>query len=355
MTSSVSAWRKRVVAAAVAIAMTWQFSHPAHADPTAPPVLTDGFGLTQTPGAATGTATDFVISVTTPQVAGPHSIKIMLPDDYYANPNKRYPVLYFLHGSPDFPENQNYAALASTNDMIVVIPDGGRRGWYANWRDQNTPAGAQNWENFHIDQVIPFVDANLRTIPTKQKRAIAGVSMGGFGAMHYAHRNPHLFSHVASLSGDIDLSVASMDLRLAVVASLIDAPGVLCASSSDPELCHANDLYKPAVDSDALFGSPYPVFNADWRWNAANPSANVDKLQGMGIYIYVGNNDFMEFWLEGAAKHVKNALDARNMPYHYVAYGNGASWGCDGGHNSTCWAKDLEDLIPRLEQAFAAA
>ncbi|WP_425506606.1 alpha/beta hydrolase-fold protein [Streptomyces rectiverticillatus] len=64
------------------------------------------------------------------------------------------------------------------------LPDGGRRGWYANWLDQKTAAGAQNWENFHINQVIPFIDANLRTVAARQGRAVGGLSMGGFGALH---------------------------------------------------------------------------------------------------------------------------------------------------------------------------
>lgn len=316
--------------------------------------MTDDYGLTQV-GSATGTATNFYITVTTPEVAGNHHIKIILPGGYYENPTSRYPVLYFLHGSPDDPIQQNYPALTTSTKMITVIPDGGARGWYANWLEQNTPAGAQNWENFHINQVVPFIDANLRTIATKQSRAIAGVSMGGFGAFHYASNHPDLFSQTASLSGDIDLSADSMDLRLAAVASLIDAEGVICASASGG--CDG-DPYKPAVDSDALFGTPYPVFDADFRWNDADPSRHMDRLAGVGISIYVGNGKGNptepEFWVEGASKHVKDNLDTLQMPYYYVDYGDGSTWGtqCNGGHNSGCWEKDLEDLIPRLEKAF---
>ncbi|MFF0292882.1 alpha/beta hydrolase [Kitasatospora sp. NPDC004614] len=325
----------------------------------APPPMADRFGLTQVEPAVGG-PTNFYLTVTTPEVTGKHHIKIVLPSGYYDDPARRYPVLYFLHGSPDDPVQQNYPALTSSNSMITVIPDGGARGWYANWLNQNTQVGAQNWENFHLNQVIPFIDANLRTVATKKARAIAGVSMGGFGALHYAQDRPELFSQTASLSGDIDLSVDSMDLRLAVVASLIDAQGALCGSASgfcgDPN----NDPYKPGVDSDALFGTPYPVFNADWRWNAADPSQHMDKLSGVGVSIYVGNGrgvpTDLEFWLEGASKHVKDHMDALGMPYYYVDYGDGSAWGtqCNGGHSAGCWEQDLRDLIPRLERAFAS-
>lgn len=144
----------------------------------------------------------------TAQVAGQHPIRIILPPGYRDEPARRYPVLYFLHGSPDSPVNQNYPALRSSTSMITVIPDGGARGWYADWRDQNTAAGAQKWETFHLDQVIPFIDDNLRTVAAKRGRAVAGISMGGLGAMRYAQRHPELFTEVASMSGGLDLSGA---------------------------------------------------------------------------------------------------------------------------------------------------
>jgi S-formylglutathione hydrolase FrmB len=346
--------------AAVAVTVITPAGPARAAGPEAPPPMADGFGLTQV-GTATGTATNFYLTVTTPQVAGEQHIKIILPSGYYDDPGRRYPVLYFLHGSPDDPVQQTYPALTTSDDMITVVPDGGARGWYANWLDQDTAAGAQNWETFHLQQVIPFIDANLRTVAAKKARAVAGVSMGGFGAFHYAQARPDLFGHTASLSGDIDLSARSMDLRLAVVASLIDASGVICAAASgacDPD----ESPYKPGVDSDAAFGSPYPVFNADRRWNEVDPSQHMDRLAAAGVRVSVYTGDGggsplePEFWIAGAAKNVKAAMDALGMTYSYVNYGDGAGWGtrCDGGHNGGCWEEDLRHLIPRLEREFAA-
>lgn len=347
-----------VAGAVAAVAMATTASTAQADGGAAPPSLPNGFGLTQV-GTATGSSTNFYLTVTTPEVKGEQHIKIILPSGYHDQPDRRYPVLYFLHGAPDDPIQQNYPALTMSDEMITVIPDGGAKGWYANWLNQNTALGAQNWENFHLEQVIPFIDANLRTIATKKSRAIAGVSMGGFGALRYAQVRPDLFSQTASLSGDIDLSVKSMDLRLAVVASVTDAMGAMCASSSgtcDPD----ESAFAPGVDSDALFGSPYPVFNRDWRWNEVDPSQHMDRLAGMGISIYTGDGGGspldLEFWVAGAAKNVKARLDALGMPYYYVNYGDGSGWGtlCDGGHTAGCWEEDLRDLIPRLEQSFAS-
>jgi len=337
--------------------------------PTARPVLTDAYGLTLLPTApkpeVTDTAHDFVITVSTSEVAGTpsndggHHIRIVLPSDYYSNPAKRYPVLYLLNGSDTAADPATYFSAYSTIDssagMIFVMPDGGPRGWYSNWLNQNSAAGAQRWENFHIDQVIPFIDANLRTTADRQHRAIAGISMGGFGAVRYAERHPALFSQVASFSGDLDLSRKSADLRLAVVASLT--------------------TYSPQVGSDDLFGTPYPFSvnypYSDVLWNDASPGAHAGALQGMGVSIYVGNggggaippvpgvNDpyglGLEWWLPGAANHFKAALDAAGVPSYFVNYGDGTGtpWAdCRGGHNHLCWQQDLVDYIPRLQQAF---
>ncbi|WP_406292073.1 alpha/beta hydrolase [Embleya sp. NBC_00896] len=344
----------------------------ARADTTMPasrPVLANAYGLTQLPTApkptVPDTAYDFVITVSTAEVAGTqlndggHHIRIVLPSDYYSNPTKRFPVLHLLNGSSADSDPATYFSayptINSSAGMIFVMPDGGPRGWYANWLNQNSAAGAQRWENFHINQVIPFIDANLRTTPDKQHRAVAGISMGGFGAVRYAERHPDLFSQVASFSGDLDLSRMSADLRLAVVASLT--------------------TYSPQVGSDDLFGTPYPFSvnypYSDVLWNDASPGAHADALRGMGVSIYVGNggggaippvpgvndpyNLALEWWLPGAANHFKAALDAAGVPSYFVNYGDGTGtpWAdCRGGHNYLCWKQDLADYIPRLQQAF---
>ncbi|MGA5823201.1 alpha/beta hydrolase [Kitasatospora sp. NPDC094028] len=331
----------------------------AQAPAPAPPPLTDGFGLTQV-GAPTGTATDFVVTVTTAQVTGTHTVRILLPADYATAPDKHYPVLYFLHGAADSPADPAlaYPALTAARSMITVIPDGGLRGWYTNWRDQDTAAGTQNWETFHLGQIVPFVDANLRTLTDRGHRAVGGLSMGGFGALHYAQDRPDLFGQVLTMSGANDLSTAEMVIRGAVVATLTNAGTVLCAPS-DGHPCGFD--YGPTVSSDAIFGSPYPVFDADRLWNAADPVTRAGLLAHTGITVYTGNGagnpSDMEFWAEGTAKRLKDRLDTLGLPYHYTDYADGTGWGtdCHGGHTASCWTQDLADYIPRLEAAFATA
>lgn len=135
-------------------------------------------------------------------------VRILLPPGYDEACTTRYPVLYLLHGAGDtyatWVNNTNIDSAVATperNNLIIVMPDGGRNanaGWYSDWAD-----GSRQWESFHIDGVIPFVDATYCTMGDGN-RAVAGLSMGGFGAMSYAGRHPDLFTAAASFSGAVD-------------------------------------------------------------------------------------------------------------------------------------------------------
>jgi S-formylglutathione hydrolase FrmB len=353
----------RAVAAAAATALALALGPAAHAAaPAAPsiPEFTDGFGLTRVPDATeVRSGTDFTITVTTPQLSGPHRIRIFLPSGYAADPGRRWPVTYFLHGGGGTVDDAAAAPALRSDSMITVVPDGGLKGWYADWLMQNTAMGAANWETFHLRQVVPFIDANLRTLPDRAHRAVAGLSMGGTGALHYAEARPDLFGHTASLSGGIDFGMA--EIRAAVLATELNVTGAWCAISSSSSSSGTGKCtgYGPYVDSDAIFGSPYPVFNADRIWKAVDPAApaNLSRLNATAVTLYTGNRGPIDGYTAIAAKTVKTRLDRQGIPSRFVDYGDGSSLSptCDGAHNYGCWAPVLADYVPRLEAAFAAA
>ncbi|MFF8697043.1 alpha/beta hydrolase [Streptomyces sp. NPDC015144] len=359
-TSPPTTWRARtrtvvaVAALTTALALTTPLAHAE--GPAAPPVLTDGFGLTQVAGGTeVHSDTDFTITVTTPQLSGQHKIRVFLPSGYRTQPDKRWPVTYFLHGGPGSPDDAAAVPALRSDKMITVVPDGGRKGWYADWVMQNTAEGAANWETFHLKQVVPFIDANLRTLADRGHRAVTGLSMGGFGALHYAEARPDLFGHVAALSGGIDFGMA--EVRAVVLATELNLPGAWCAlSTSGTGDCTG---YGPVVDSDAIFGSPYPVFDADRIWKAVDPAApvNLARLDGTGITLYTGDNDLIDHYTAIASRNVKSRLDALGLKSRFVDYGDGSSLSpqCNGGHNYGCWAAAFADYIPRLTSAFDAA
>ncbi|GAA2148464.1 hypothetical protein GCM10009760_40560 [Kitasatospora kazusensis] len=360
--SSLLPTRRHLRTALVAAALTVSAllgTAPAHADTTpAPPALSDGFGLTQVGSPEVHSATDFTITVTTPQLSGTHKIRIFLPAGYAADPGKRWPVAYFLHGAGGGPDDAGAVPALHNDGMITVTPDAGLKGWYANWAMQNTVVGAANWRTFHLDQVVPFIDANLRTIPDRGHRALIGLSMGGYGALRYAENRPDLFGHTVALSGGIDFGMGV--IRGAVLGTELNVTGAWCAvSTSSPAGTGQCTGYGPVVDSDAIFGSPYPVFNADHIWNEVNPAglANLAKLANTDVSLYTGNVGPIDFFTEGASNTVKSRLDQLGIPSRYVDYTNGASLSpsCDGGHDYGCWAPAIADYIPHLKSAFAAA
>ncbi|AUG81284.1 esterase [Kitasatospora sp. MMS16-BH015] len=346
------------LAAAALTASALLGAAPAHADgaPTAP-VLTDGFGLTQVGTPEVHSPTDFTVTVSTPQLAGLHRIRIYLPAGYAADPAKRWPVAYFLHGGPGNQDDSAAVPALHDDSMITVAPDGGLKGWYADWVMQNTVVGAANWRTFHLDQVVPFIDANLRTLPDRGHRAVIGLSMGGYGALRYAENRPDLFGHTVALSGAFDFGLPA--IRAAVLASELNVTGGLCAISGAGVPTGRCADYGPVVDSDAVFGSPYPVFGADHVWNEVDPAApaNLAKLAHTHVTLYTGNNDVFEHFTEIAANNVKSRLDRLGIPSRYVDYGNGASLSptCAGTHSYTCFAPAIADYIPHLKAAFTAA
>ncbi|WP_406194710.1 esterase family protein [Kitasatospora sp. NBC_01560] len=351
-------WRRHAKAAVVAAAMAVTVlltPLPAHADDTAPPPFTNGSGLTLVGRPEVHSSTDFTLTVATGQLSGTHRIRILLPRDYAADPGRRWPVAYFLHGGAGTVDDAAAAPALHSDAMITVVPDGGLKGWYADWLMQNTALGAANWQTFHTRQVVPFIDANLRTVADRAHRAVVGLSMGGYGALHYAEYRPDLFGHVASLSGGIDFGMA--EIRATVVATELNLPGAWCAvSTSGTGHCTGYGTY---VDSDAIFGSPYPVFNADHVWNELNPAAagNLAKLSGTAVDLYTGDQGPIDHFTAMATRTVRDRLDRLGIPSRFVDYGDGSSLSptCDGGHNYGCWAPALADYVPRLAAAFGAA
>lgn len=133
---------------------------------------------------------------------------IYLPPGYANHPQRRYPVVYILHGFgggfAPFLKRISFQkpldsliARGALHEMIVVAPDASNRltgGFF-----RNSPV-AGKWEDFIVKDLVTYVDAHYRTIRAREARGIAGWSMGGYGALYIAARNSKLFSAVYALS-----------------------------------------------------------------------------------------------------------------------------------------------------------
>ena len=147
----------------------------------------------------------------TPALYDATRVRVLLPAGYAADPDRRYPVLYLLHGADsDYRSWTRYGdaeAITAHAPMIVVMPDGGAEGWYTDWYQGDRPVQPR-WETYHVGELIPWVDATYRTIAARRGRAIAGLSMGGYGALSYAARHPGTFAAAASFSGALEIGSA---------------------------------------------------------------------------------------------------------------------------------------------------
>jgi putative tributyrin esterase len=152
---------------------------------------------------------------------------IYLPPSYATATGRRYPVAYYLHGLTG--NEADWVSLAGIDvvadslvaggspEMIVVMPDGDD-GWYTNWDapepyaeclsdtllNRAAPAycvAQARYEAYVARDLVRHVDSTYRTVPDRRHRGIAGLSMGGYGAVTIALAHPDVFAAAASHSG----------------------------------------------------------------------------------------------------------------------------------------------------------
>jgi S-formylglutathione hydrolase FrmB len=257
----------------------------------------------------------------TPAVTATTSVRVMLPTGYDSHPRRRYPVLYLLHGATDgyasWTVKGDAERLTARYQVIVVMPDSGPSGGYTNWYNGGA-GGPPQWETYHIDQLIPWIDRHLRTRADRSERAIAGLSMGGFGAMSYAARHPDLFVAAASFSGAVD----------------------------------TNEPLDIAVTPSQTFG-PRPT--QEVRWRAHNPWDLAANLGGVSLTIRTGNGlpggpfgggDIFEVTVHQMSVSFHAKLARLGIPSRWDDYG-------PGGHTWPYWQRDLRETLPTLASTFA--
>jgi S-formylglutathione hydrolase FrmB len=258
-------------------------------------------------------------------------VRVLVPEGF--DPGRDHlPVLWLLHGgfgqAADWTTAGRAEELTAGLPLIVVMPDAGTGGWYADWRNA-TPEGPQRWETFHLDELRPFIEERYRTRTDRAGRVVAGLSMGGFGAIHYAARHPDLFGFAASFSGAVDIL----------------HPGVSAVVSASP-LAHQGlpgDLFGDRVLDET-------------RWRANNPVDLAANLRTVQVELRTGNGfpggphggapDIQEGGVSQANATLHARLDALAIPHLYDDYGPGA-------HTWEYWVDDLAATLPQLVAATA--
>lgn len=141
---------------------------------------------------------------------------VLLPDGY--DGRRRFPVLFLLHGAGgqvgDWarPTEGDILNTAKSLPAIVVMPEAAS-GFYTNWWNGGR-RGAPGWERYFIDELVPLVRRRYRVLPGRANHAIAGLSMGGFGATFLASQLPGYFGSAATFSGLIQHQRPQVDPAL---------------------------------------------------------------------------------------------------------------------------------------------
>jgi S-formylglutathione hydrolase FrmB len=257
---------------------------------------------------------------------GETTVRVLLPSGYQ-NSNKQYPVLYLFHGGlgsyADWTTAGEGNAEAATAGlpMIVVMPDAGIAGLCTNWYNDGA-YGTPEWSTYHIDQLVPWIDANYRTIQSRSARATAGLSMGGGCAVSYAARYPDLFGATAAFSGAVDYNNPTGLEALAPIAPFI--------------------------------AGAYATNQVNWRaFNALDLAANLDNTD---VSLFIGNGqpggpngnsaDPTEMFIYQENVALDQRLTQLNIPHYFDNYG-------PGNHSWYYWDRDFVQWLPHLMGYFA--
>lgn len=173
------------------------------------------------------------------------------------------PVLYLLHGSDDGPrcwlDKTELLELASDTEALVVAPEGGVVGYYSDWCHPGADGSRPEWERFHL-QEIP--DRVLDSCSLASRWVVAGISMGGYGALAYAASRPDLFAAAASFSGLPHITNRSVESFIRFTMRRQGEPG-----------------YAP-------FGNPRRISSL---WVSRDPFHNASAFADTALYLAWGN------------------------------------------------------------------
>ncbi len=278
-------------------------------------------------------------------------VYVVTPPGYDENTDRRYPVVYYLHGywAPVEAQQAGFqiqeavqAASDAGNDVIMVMPDGyslRRGGFYS-----SSPT-VGDYENMVARDLVGWVDANFRTIPMRESRGLAGHSMGGYGTIRIAMKHPEVFSSIYMMSAcclppqPIDAETAAriegMSEEDVANADFGGLAGVstLAAWSPDPS---ADNFLK--VDTGLNDDGTMDKL-AEYRMAANSPLVMLPQylpaLESLeAIAIDIGDQDFL---LEGNRAFMRE-LDRFGIAYDFELY--------EGDHGNRIRERIRTDMLP---------
>jgi len=294
------------------------------------------------------------------------SIGVYLPPSH-ANSKTKFPVLYFLTGyGCNYFDKQtminhynNEVTNGTFKEMIIVFIDGCTANSNGCFYLNSIATG--NWENFIISNVVPYIDSNYRTIANSESRAIAGHSMGGFGALSLAMLHPDVFGSVYNHSPGLFSNTGLEDCQMFKNNSNIDAfikleeeLSVLSKEEAHKEYLKrlsglGPDLrftieYGMAVAPNLNKNAPYVDFPYSkindalikndtlwekWEFGFGGFDSKIpyykNNFQTLDtIVIDYGTNDYFQ-WIPEGCRYVSSILSSNEIKNSLIAYSGGHS------------------------------
>jgi S-formylglutathione hydrolase FrmB len=255
--------------------------------------------------------------VASPALAAAVRVLVMTPPSYETAPARRFPVLYFLHDGGGDEEAFFRKGLADALDadmragrlpeMLVVSPRGVGT-WFV-----DAQGGLPRYATFLTKTLVPFVDARYRTAASRGSRLVAGISMGGYGALRWALAQPELFCAAGALSP----AIQQMCWPAVQAMPFFIRPSLKRAFGDDPvkNVLRQNDLYAMLLD-DPLLAARAPF-----------------------LHVRAGTED--KYRIAEIAAFLDRYLDALAVP-HEVVFETGV-------HDWPYWRK----VFPRLVNALS--
>ena len=234
-------------------------------------------------------------------LAHPVNYCMVLPPSYDADKARKFPILYFFHGLGDneqifvhggaFNLVQDLWERGQIGEFLIATPNADAT-FFINSRD-----GQVRYEDFLVQEFLPGMEARYRMRPGRANRAVSGVSMGGYGALHLAFRHPQLFSAVSAHS-----------------PAIVDKLPAFTAPT-------AGGGVRSRV-LGATFGSPPdPAF---WDRNSPLTLARTANFAGLKIYFDCGDED--DFGFESGATALDKILASRHIPHEAHIYPGRHDW-----------------------------
>jgi S-formylglutathione hydrolase FrmB len=251
-------------------------------------------------------------------VGAPLPYNVVLPADYKRGSSKhrRYPVLYLLHGlggsAADWVSNRAHLAdHAAAYPFIIVVPEG-RDAWYTD----GATVPNEKFESYFIEELIPDVERRFRAIASREGRAVAGLSMGGYGSLKFGLKHPELFALAASMSGALGAPSWTPDQP---IPDFVRPSVTRVYGAAGTETRRANDIFRLVSELTPERTTALPYFYLD--------CGTEDSLIG-------SNREFSALLLEKKVKH-----EFRQLP---------------GTHSWPYWDRQVQEILRLAAQKLSA-